>query len=87
MFKINFLVTFIATLGVILSASYSIWLLNRISFGILRTYHIWKYQDVSRREFLILFNILILIFWLGIYPGSFLNELHFSVLNLLEHFF
>ena len=53
--KISITLTFISLLGIILSASYAIWLLNRISFGILKTFYSFYFQDISRREFFILF--------------------------------
>nr|YP_011017816.1 NADH dehydrogenase subunit 4 [Campylaephora sungminbooi]WQF69662.1 NADH dehydrogenase subunit 4 [Campylaephora sungminbooi] len=83
--KINLTLTFFMTFGVILSAGYSIWLLNRLSFGPLKLTHFYWHQDVSRREFWILFPLTLLIFWMGIYPFSFVSEIHFSVLNLLDH--
>nr|YP_009295184.1 NADH dehydrogenase subunit 4 [Dasya binghamiae]AOH77196.1 NADH dehydrogenase subunit 4 [Dasya binghamiae] len=86
-FQINFFITFFSMTGVILSAAYSVWLLNRLGFSLLRTNYFDIFQDISRREFAILFILVILILWVGIYPNSFLNELHFSVLNLLEQFF
>lgn len=83
-FNNNFFLSLLSTLGVILSASYSIWLLNRLSYGPLKTFYIKIFQDISRREFYLLFSLLILVLWLGIFPYVFLNELHFSVINLLE---
>lgn len=84
--KVNILLTFFMTLGVIFSACYSIWLLNRISFGILKLEYFTIFQDISRREFWLLIPLTITIFWMGLYPVSFISEIHFSVLNLLEHF-
>lgn len=83
--KINLILTFFMTSGVVLSAGYSIWLLNRISFGTLRTDYYWVFQDLSRRELWLLFPFLILILWMGLYPVVFLKEIHLTVLNLLEH--
>jgi NADH:ubiquinone oxidoreductase subunit 4 (subunit M) len=42
------------------------------------------FQDVSRREFWILFLLVIPTMWMGVYPNVFLNEMHVSVVNLLE---
>lgn len=83
--KINFILTFFMTFGVIFSAGYSIWLLNRISFGILCLDYYVVFQDVSRREFWVLAPFVILILWMGLYPSIFSLEIYFSVLNLLEH--
>nr|YP_010620274.1 NADH dehydrogenase subunit 4 [Amplisiphonia pacifica]WAX04310.1 NADH dehydrogenase subunit 4 [Amplisiphonia pacifica] len=85
--KISFILVSIALLGIILSASYAIWLLNRISFGLLNTYYFTKFQDISRREFCIMFILSFMILWLGIYPNSFLYEINFSILNLFKIIF
>nr|YP_010199727.1 NADH dehydrogenase subunit 4 [Gracilaria flabelliformis]UAD89685.1 NADH dehydrogenase subunit 4 [Gracilaria flabelliformis] len=84
MFQINRILTFFAAIGMIFGAAYSIWLFNRINFGGLKTQYLTSFQDVSRREFWILLPLTFLILWLGIYPISFLEELHFSVLSLIE---
>lgn len=83
--RINVILTFFMALGVIFSAAYSIWLLNRVNFGILTTNFFTLFQDVSRREVWVLVPLALMVLWMGLYPESFLQEIHFSVLNLLEH--
>nr|YP_009130757.1 NADH dehydrogenase subunit 4 [Agarophyton chilense]AKA27612.1 NADH dehydrogenase subunit 4 [Agarophyton chilense] len=83
-FQINRILTFFASLGMVLGAAYSIWLFNRISFGNLKLQYFRSFQDVSRREFWILVPLMFIILWIGIYPISFLDELHFSVISLIE---
>nr|YP_009541965.1 NADH dehydrogenase subunit 4 [Synarthrophyton chejuense]AYR06635.1 NADH dehydrogenase subunit 4 [Synarthrophyton chejuense] len=83
-FQSNLFLTFFSSFSIILSAGYSIWLLNRISFGLLRLDYFKTFQDVSRREFFILLPLFFLILLMGISPNFFLNEIHFSVNNLLE---
>nr|UVF63023.1 NADH dehydrogenase subunit 4 [Synarthrophyton patena] len=84
-FQSNVFLTFILSFSIILSAGYSIWLLNRVSFGLLKLGYFQIFQDLSRREFFILFPLLLLVLWIGILPNYFLNEMHFSVNYLLEH--
>ena len=57
---------------------------NRVMFGILKLQYFTTFQDVSRREFVILVLITFLIIWMGIYPEIFLSSLHMSVNNLIE---
>nr|YP_011017623.1 NADH dehydrogenase subunit 4 [Bostrychia tenuissima]WQF69446.1 NADH dehydrogenase subunit 4 [Bostrychia tenuissima] len=83
--KVSFVLTSLATLGIVLSASYAIWLVNRISFNTLKIHYFSFFQDVSRREFIILLLFSFTTSWVGTCPGSFLNEINFSVLNLIEH--
>lgn len=86
LFHLSIFLTFFSTTGVILSAAYSIWLLNRINFGLLKIYYFNKFQDISRREFSLLLAFTIIITIIGFIPNILLNEIHFSVINLLEHF-
>nr|YP_010620205.1 NADH dehydrogenase subunit 4 [Dipterosiphonia australica]WAX04241.1 NADH dehydrogenase subunit 4 [Dipterosiphonia australica] len=83
--KISFSLVAFALLGVLFSASYAIWLLNRISFGTLNLFYLNQFQDISRREFWILLALSFLVLWLGIYPSSFLYEINFSTFNLFKH--
>jgi NADH-quinone oxidoreductase subunit M len=41
-------------------------------------------QDINARELAALLPMVILIFWIGIFPNAFLNFMHPSVLHLLE---
>nr|YP_009739223.1 NADH dehydrogenase subunit 4 [Palmaria decipiens]QIC19662.1 NADH dehydrogenase subunit 4 [Palmaria decipiens] len=83
-FQISTVLTFFSATSMILGAAYSIWLLNRVTFGVLKTQYFTVFQDVSRREFWILFLLVIPTMWMGVYPNVFLNEMHVSVVNLLE---
>nr|YP_011017052.1 NADH dehydrogenase subunit 4 [Pterocladiella capillacea]WQB61730.1 NADH dehydrogenase subunit 4 [Pterocladiella capillacea] len=83
-FKASIFVTFLASLGMIFGAAYSIWLFNRIIFGVIKIQYFQLFQDLSRREFWILLPLILLVLWMGLYPSSFLDLIHFSVLNLME---
>lgn len=83
-FQINTTLTFFSAISMILGAAYSIWLLNRISFGVLKTEYFSYFQDISRRELWILSILAFLVIWMGICPNIFLTEIHISVFNLLE---
>lgn len=50
-FQINTFTCFFTALSIVLSATYSIWLFNRISFGVLKLQYFDTFQDISRREF------------------------------------
>ena len=49
--KTSLILTFFSVLGIVLSASYAIWLLNRIMFSTLKIQFFTIFQDISRREF------------------------------------
>jgi NADH-quinone oxidoreductase subunit M len=85
-FKINFILAFFACFGVILCGTYSLWLCNRILFGNLKINYTLLFYDVTHREFLIVFPLLILVFLLGIYPTFFLDFLHFNLTDIFLSF-
>ena len=68
--------------GIVLSAIYSIYLYNRISYGIYSP-HLKPVKDISRREFNLLITLLIPTVLLGIFPNVILDGLHFSISTLL----
>lgn len=68
--------------GIVLSAIYSIYLYNRISYGIYSP-HLKPIKDISRREFNLLITLLLPTVLLGIFPNVILNGLHFSISSLL----
>jgi proton-translocating NADH-quinone oxidoreductase chain M len=80
----NTIVTFIASLGMVLSAGYSLWLCNRVLFGPLTTIYIDQYFDVTLKECAVLSPLLVCCIWMGVYPEIFLNPMHPSVYNILQ---
>jgi NADH-quinone oxidoreductase subunit M len=52
----------------VLGGAYSLWLLNRIVFGNIKSFAIMEYQDLTRFEFYYLFPFAFLTILLGIYP-------------------
>ena len=84
--QVNIILTFVMAIGVVLAASYSIWLNNRINFGLLRLQYFTKFQDISRREFWLLIPLSFLILIFGLFPNYVLNDIHFAVLNLIEYY-
>jgi NADH-ubiquinone oxidoreductase chain 4 len=76
------LIAILGATGIVLSAIYSIYLYNRISYGIYSP-HLKPIKDVSRREFNLLITLLLPTVLLGIFPNVILDGLHFSISSLL----
>jgi NADH-quinone oxidoreductase subunit M len=72
------------TSGIILSAAYMLWLYWRICFGTQRNADAAVMPDLSAREWWLLAPIAIAVFWMGIYPESFLRPIHNDVGRLIE---
>lgn len=69
--------------GIVLSAIYSIFLYNRLSYGNYSP-HIKKIViDINRREYFLLLALLIPTIGFGIFPNVLLDSLHLSVSSLL----
>lgn len=82
-FKVNVLYAVLATTGVILSACYMLWMFQRVMFNKLSNPENQKLKDLNKREWAILLPIVILIFWIGIYPKPLISRLDASVNHLL----
>jgi NADH-ubiquinone oxidoreductase chain 4 len=78
----NPIIAFLGATGIVLSAIYSIFLYNRLSYGSLSP-HIFIIKDINRREFFLLFSLLIPTIVLGIFPNVILNSLHSTISSLL----
>jgi NADH-quinone oxidoreductase subunit M len=73
----------LATLGVILSAVYLLWMIQRVLFGPITKPENAALVDLGRREMAILAPLVVLVFWIGFYPDPLLSILHASVDHLL----
>ena len=73
-----------ASSSIILSAAYTIFMFNRIAFGgSFSKYFETNIIDLNKREFYILFTLVLLTVILGIYPIPILDGLHYSVSSLI----
>ena len=93
----NPIIAALGATGIVLSAVYSIFLYNRLSYGDYSPYlknnvrdsNLEKVQgrgiikDINRREYFLLLALLIPTVILGIFPNVLLDSLHFSVSSLL----
>ena len=73
----------LACTGIIIGAGYMLWLYQRIFFMEINP-KIAGLHDMDVRETLALLPMLFLVFWIGVYPNSFLSFLHPSVQHLIE---
>ncbi|MCI0356222.1 MAG: NADH-quinone oxidoreductase subunit M, partial [Acidobacteria bacterium] len=73
-----------AVTGIVLGAGYMLWLYQRTMFGKLDKPENMNLKDVSFRELLTLVPLVLLAFWIGIYPRPFFSILSQPVLKLVE---
>lgn len=73
--------------SMVLSAAYTMYMFNRITFGGSFTkFFEENIFDTSKREFTLLFILVLFTVILGIYPSLVLDTLHYSVVNLIYNF-
>ena len=81
-YKTNSFVAVLGAIGVVVCGSYSLWLYNRIIFGNLKIVYVQKFQDLSFREFFVLFSLLFFVFLMGIYPSFFSKLINLHSINI-----
>jgi NADH-quinone oxidoreductase subunit M len=85
-FKVNIPVATFATLGVILSAGYALWLYRKVALGRLDKPHLATIKDMSWREIAVFAPLVILTLLFGFYPKPLLDMSAASVTALVENY-
>ena len=85
-FQDNTWVAALASTGVILGAAYMLYLYRRVIFGKLDKEHLKQILDLEPREIAIFTPLVILVFWMGIWPDPFLSVFDATVSNLLQNY-
>ena len=83
--KINFWVSALAALALILGAAYSLWMVKRVIFGGVTNKQVAALTDINKREFLMLALLAIAVLAMGVYPVPITEAMQTSVTELLRH--
>jgi len=70
--------------GIVLGAAYMLWLYQRVMFGPLDNPENQNIPDLNWRELATFVPLIILVFWIGLYPNTFLDYLHDPVNRIVE---
>jgi len=84
-FKFKAVYAVIASLGLILGAGYMLWLYQRIIFGTITNPHNEHLADMNLREIVAALPLVILVFYIGLYPNAAFQIIHASADNLIKH--
>jgi NADH-quinone oxidoreductase subunit M len=82
-FKAKGVYAVVAATGIILAAAYMLWMFQRVMFGEITKPENRVLKDLSKREILVLSCVTLFIFWIGIYPQTFLSRIEPTVKNYL----
>jgi NADH-quinone oxidoreductase subunit M len=73
-----------ASLGIVLGAAYMLWLFQRLMFGQVTNPKNKILKDLNWREFATLFPLVIMAFWIGLYPKPFFKIIEKPVNKIVE---
>ena len=85
-FQANTWLAFFAATGVILSAAYALWLYRRVIFGVLEKESLKQLMDLTPREKAILFPLIALVIFFGVYPMPVFDVTEASVQALITNY-
>ena len=85
-FKKSFLVAVIASIGVILSAAYMLWMYKRVVFGKITNEKLFDIKDLKKNEILIFCILALPILFFGFYPEPLFNSIEVSTNNFVDNY-
>ncbi len=86
-FQANKVLAALAALGVVLGATYMLWMVKKVFFGTDGEL-VEKYRDkleINKREVAVLAPLVVLVFWMGLLPGHFLKWSEKSINHLMNN--
>ena len=85
-FQKSYLVAMLATIGVVLGASYMLWLTKRVIFGETKNNEIKKLKDVNTLEMIMLISLAFFVIFFGFYPAPLMDTMSVSIDNLIYNY-
>jgi len=83
-FEVHRIFAILAAIGIILGAVYMLWMYQRVMYGDV-THDVNRHlNDMNGREIALMIPIVLLMFWIGIYPNTFLRKMDQSSAHLIE---
>ena len=83
-FEVSWIWAAFAVLGIVLGAAYMLWLYQRTMFGPVTNAKNEKLPDLNVRELVTLVPLVILAFWIGLYPKPYFRILEKPVAQIVE---
>jgi NADH-quinone oxidoreductase subunit M len=86
-FQIDTVIGTLAASGLVLGATYMLWLYRQIVFGPGKNKDALKMSDVNGMEKLALIPLAVMVLWIGVQPNFVLDRIAPSVENLLANYY
>jgi len=83
-FAANKTYAILAVLTVILAAAYLLWMFERVMHGPIKNEKILAFKDMNARELAFFLPIVVLMFWMGIHPSTFMRKMDASIASYLQ---
>jgi proton-translocating NADH-quinone oxidoreductase chain M len=84
LFRINTILTLFSALSLVISAVYTLWLFNRISFGNLKVQYLVNFIDLSGRECITICPLILGSILSGLYSNILLTSVNYNISYLIE---
>ena len=84
-FSVNAWYAAVAALTLIVGAAYTLWMVKRVVFGVIKNPEVSELKDLDRREFGVLFGVGLGVLIIGVWPAPLLEVMEASVGQLLAH--
>lgn len=83
--QVNFIWALWAGTGVILSAIYMLWMVQRVFFGPIVHEENVHLTDINVKELIAVIPLVILVVWIGVYPSSFLSFIEATTNSFVQN--
>jgi NADH-quinone oxidoreductase subunit M len=83
-FRANQTLAILAVSTVILAAAYLLWMYQRVMHGPIVHDRVRTLFDMNKREIIYLVPIVVMMFWMGVHPETFLRKMDASVISLVN---
>ncbi len=85
-FQVSTWVAVLCATGMVLGAAYMLYLYRRVVFGKMTKEDLFTILDLNWREKVVFAPLVAIVFWMGIYPMSFIDVMSASVANVVDQY-